>query len=143
MRDGNWWLGVIQSATHPATQDGPHRAHWARFVAAALATARATGELDEREVLVRQANLCLVLARDGRLEEIADTLRPDDAARDCLAYAASISDDPPATDKIEAMRRLRRIRNVMAPAVALVDHVTDDDLRDQLAGWTNVLPGLP
>ncbi|GAB3423171.1 hypothetical protein GCM10027569_55680 [Flindersiella endophytica] len=41
------------------------------------------------------------------------------------------------------MRRLRRVRNVVAPAVRLLDLVRDEELRRRLEEWRDMLPRLP
>ncbi|WP_255407830.1 MULTISPECIES: hypothetical protein [Amycolatopsis] len=41
------------------------------------------------------------------------------------------------------MRSLRRVRNVVAPAVAIAHRVRSEEVRRELDAWRAVLPRLP
>ena len=146
--DTNWWLGVVQHvtlrATGPDTPDGERRA-WAELAVTVLETALETGGLDEREVATREAGLSLVLPAGARPE----SLRPDRVVRRCLdlagltpAEAAAASWSPCAED-VPVMRKLRRVRIVVVPALALSSQIQDDELRRELDEWQAVVPTLP
>jgi hypothetical protein len=146
----NWWLGVIQYASFDATRpDGvspEDRRGWAVLAAVALEAASDTGDLAEPEVVTRLANLSEVLSRHGRPAEFHPTLRPDDVARRCLALAAMSPEEAGSTEwtgNVDAMRKLRRVRNVVHHAVRLADEVEDEQLRQELVAWREVLPKLP
>jgi hypothetical protein len=148
----NWWLGVIQVATGRATRpDLPDadRSEWASLAAVALDTARDSGDLDAREVVYRKANLSVALSRYGSPESFSAALRPDLVVRDSLAEAGMSPSEAAATpwqlraEDVDVMRRLRRVRNIVAPAVQLAAHVRDEQTKRELAAWSEVLPKLP
>jgi hypothetical protein len=152
MTDANWWLGVVEPATLHATRPEcpePERRAWTRLAVTALETARATGGLSGREVAARMAHLCRALARYGPPEGFAPELRPERVARACLSVAGMTAAEAAATpwrpraEDVAAMRDLRRVRNVIAPAVQLAEHVDDRRTRDELAAWRDVLSRLP
>ena len=143
----NWWLGVIQYAASGATRpDTEDRRVWAVLAAVALEAASDTGDLAEPEVVTRLANLATALSRHGRPAEFHPVLRPDDVARRCLALAAMAPEEAGSTEwkgDVDAMRRLRKVRNVVHHAVRLADEVEDEQLGRELAAWREVLPKLP
>lgn len=148
--DANGWLGLIEPATLHATRPGsPDRPAWTRLAVAALDTARLTGALTDREVATRMAHLCRALARHGAPETFDEALAPDRVARTCLALtgmtAAEASSTPwrPRAGDVAVMRALRRVRTLVAPAVALADQVEDAATRRELAAWADALPRLP
>jgi hypothetical protein len=148
----NWWLGVIQvvsgRATNPDLPDAD-RSEWAGLAAVALDTARDAGDLDAHEVVYRKANLSLALTRYGSPQSFSPALRPDLVVRDSLAEAGMSSEEAAATpwqlraEDIDIMRKLRRVRNIVAPAVQLAAHVEDEQTKRELAAWSEVLPKLP
>jgi hypothetical protein len=148
----NWWLGLIQQAALRATSPDSaieDRREWAGLAAVALDTASETGDLANREVVTRKANLSLVLSRYGRPAEFSASLRPDLVARECLALVEMSAEEAGATkwalraEDVDIMRRLRRVRNVVAPAVQLAAQVEDERTKQDLAAWREVLPKLP
>lgn len=144
----NWWLGVVQhvtlAATGPATPEAERRA-WAELAVAALETALETGGLDAREVATREARLCLALAPADRPQ----SLRPDQVARRCLTLAGISPAEVAATpwslraEDVPVMRKLRRVRILVVPALELAEQVEDDELRGELAEWRDIVPTLP
>ncbi|SEP38666.1 hypothetical protein [Amycolatopsis saalfeldensis] len=146
--DTNWWLGVVQHvtlrATGPGTPDGERRA-WAELAVAALETALETGGLDGREVATREAGLSLALPAGVRPEG----LRPDRVARRCLDLAGMTPAEAAGTrwslraEDVPVMRRLRRVRIMVAPALALSSQLEDEELRRELDEWETVVPTLP
>lgn len=149
----NWWLGVIQYAAFGAT--GPDgvaaevRRGWATVAAVALEAAAETGDLAEPEVATRLADLSKGMSRYGSPEEVHAALRPDDVARRCLAAAGMSPEEAgskewtPRVEDVGIMRRLRKVRQVAHHAVQLADEVEDEQLRQELAAWREVLPKLP
>lgn len=144
----NWWLGVIQHvtlrATGPGTPEGERRA-WAELAVAALETALETGGLDGREVAAREAGLSLALPGGDRPE----SLRPDRVARRCLDLAGITPAEAAATrwslraEDVPVMRKLRRVRITVVPALALSSQIEDEELRRELDEWQAVVPTLP
>jgi len=148
--DANGWLGLIEPATlHATAPRSPDRPAWTRLTVAALETARMTGALTGREVAARMAHLCRALARYGAPEAYDPALRPDRVARACLDVTGMTAAQAAATPwrlraaDVAVMRDLRRVRNVVAPAVALADRIEDTGTRRELAAWRAVLPRLP
>ncbi|WP_020416330.1 hypothetical protein [Amycolatopsis sp. ATCC 39116] len=141
---GGNWLGLIQTATLYATTPGESRESWARLAVAALEVARETGALADREVRPREANLARNLD-----DPVAAGLRPDDVAAACLALAGMTPAEAAAVEwslraeDVGKMRTLRRVRNVVVPAVELSDRVASEELRRELEEWRAVLPRLP
>jgi hypothetical protein len=144
----NWWLGVIQHSGLHATHPG-YSPDWARLAAVALDTARETGDLADQEIVTRQANLSHLLSRHTRPEDVHPSLRPDSIVRESLALAettpaeAGATEWAPRAEDVAVMRRLRRARNVIVPALQLTDQIDDPGLRRQLAAWRDVVPNLP
>ncbi|MEV4052942.1 hypothetical protein AB0J55_17300 [Amycolatopsis sp. NPDC049688] len=144
----NWWLGVIEhvtlQATGPGTPEAERRA-WAELAVAALAAALGTGGLDDREVATREARLCLALPAADR----PDRLRPDRVARNCLALVGSSPAEVAASrwslraEDVPVLRKLRRVRNLVVPALDLSAQVEDEELRRELAEWREIVPALP
>jgi len=152
VRGPNWWLGVIQVATGSATRpDLPDadRRQWASLAAVALDSARDSGDLEAREVVSRKANLTWALSRYGSPESFSPALRPDLVVRESLAEAGMSPEEAAATpwqlraEDVDVMRRLRRVRNVIFPAVQLAAQVQDEQTKRELAAWSEVLPKLP
>ncbi|TVT43939.1 hypothetical protein FNH05_22015 [Amycolatopsis rhizosphaerae] len=151
-RDANWWLGLIQQATLRATDPEATeeaRRSWTVLAVTLLDTALESGGLADREVVTRKAKLSLALARHGRPEEFSAALRPGLVARECLALAEMTPDEAAATpwrpraEDVEVMRRLRKVRNVVAPAVELAAYIEDESTKREVDAWRAVLPKLP
>lgn len=151
-QQANWWLGVVQHATGRATDPDmldADRRQWAGMAAAALDTARDAGDLDVREVVTRKTKLSLALSRYGQPESYSPALRPELVVGDSLVVAGMTPEEAAATpwqlrpEDVDVMRRLRRVRNIVAPAVQLADHVQDEQAKRDLAAWRDVLPNLP
>lgn len=149
---GNWWLGLIEHATSRATASATTNAErraWAGLAATELDLAAELADLSGREVASRKANLSFALSRYGPPAEFGPSLAPDAVARECLAVAAVSPEDAagtewqPRAEDVDVMRRLRHVRNVVAPAVQLAELVEDEALRAELDRWRNVLPRLP
>jgi hypothetical protein len=148
----NWWLAIIgvaaNNAVSPLTPE-EDRPQWAALAVVALDAARDLGDLDGREVVSRRTNLSLALSRYGPPESFSAALRPDAVAGASLAEAGMTPEEAASTpwqyrdEDIDVMRRLRRVRNVVYPAVQLADRVEDEQLRQTLAAWREVLPKLP
>jgi hypothetical protein len=143
-RGGGNWLGLIQTATLRATTADEARDEWARLAVSALETAREEGALEDREVRPREVNLFRTLD-----DPLGAGLVPDEVVAACLALAGMTPAEAGAVEwahraeDIDKMRTLRRVRNVVQPAVAIVDFVEDGELRRELEAWSEVLPRLP
>lgn len=146
----NWWLGEIQSATlHATTPESDDRRRWASLAAVLLNKARQTGVLDDREVVTRKTNLSAALSHHGKPEDFHPSLRADLVVRESLDAVGMSASQAESTkwalraEDVNVMRRLRRVRNIVAPTMHVADLVTDDELRQELAAWRDVLPQLP
>ncbi|GAB3576162.1 hypothetical protein GCM10027445_39820 [Amycolatopsis endophytica] len=143
-RGGGNWLGLIQTATLRARTADEARAEWARLAVSALETAREEGALEDREVRPREANLFRTLD-----DPAGAGLDADEVVAACLALAGLTPAEADAVEwayraeDVDKMRTLRRVRNVVQPAVAIAGFVGREELRRELEAWREVLPRLP
>jgi hypothetical protein len=139
---------ATQHVQYPDTPE-PERRDWARLTVVALDTALADGGIDAPEVATRKAYLAAMLSQYGDPVDFSPGLAPDEVARGCLALAGLTPTEAAAMpweyreEDVPTMLRLRKIRNLITPAVALIGHVTDEETLRCLTQWPDVLPKLP
>ncbi|MFJ2648522.1 hypothetical protein ACIO1C_17525 [Streptomyces sp. NPDC087420] len=148
------WLGVVELITLRLTvEHGSLPAEsWATSLSAytyALEAAVTSGSIDQRECLIRRLHLASLLLRQippnvgtdildpGRLIDLTLQEIPMSAeeARDLSAEWRALD--------ISQIRILRKIKNLLSPALGLVREA-DGEVRDErLKAWEEVVPSLP
>jgi hypothetical protein len=149
----NWWLGWVLAATGQiqsvvSVGEVPDSATLDLAVQV-INLATDESAVDSVNRAIRLANLASLIAQIRRDSSLPPELRPDIAARQCLAliseHVAEV--EISATDwrslPVEEIGRLRAVKNLVTPVLRLAPYLKDRNLADEIARWSAVLPQLP
>ncbi|WP_157850863.1 hypothetical protein [Streptomyces exfoliatus] len=150
----NEWLGVVELLTARLADEcrGLSGASWGTCSEAlgyALNSAVASGVIDHRESVIRLLNLSLAVLRQVPSNAEIDILNPDlliDLLFRELPMSVEEARDLSAdwrTREIAQIRRLRAVKNLLSPALALVRMAFGEDFDERLKAWEEVFPSLP
>jgi hypothetical protein len=148
------WLGIVEVIAARLTDEsrGLSTGSWGVCSDAldhALNAAVESGAISQTESVIRRLNLSLVLLQSVPTNATISILNPH-YQMDLLFQELSMSTEEARTLsidwrrlEIEKIRRLRTLKNLLSPALALARHVYGDDLDERLKVWESVFPSLP